>query len=310
MTIVGLDISRWQSTITAATVAAMRAQGVRFCGVKVSQGSSYEDPQWRNSVQLLQAGGIIPYPYHFVTTDRADLQYSLFSRLISQVEWRLPPALDCEAYTATASGQVFSLRDLRNPLAQMSIIDSDYGYAYDGDSRTYMGERESDRLLAAVSPDGSQVWLGSIYTLTYPTEAIVDAIGRNLTTWMQARPALAPYQYPAIYTNASSGNVIFKSASMSRYPLWVANWNVTKPLLPTVWKGKTWYIWQDAVVAGEPYGIAGKVDHDVWGELFPFPVTPEPEPEPEPDPGQRTIHVEMKDSDGSEWSGTLYEVTQ
>lgn len=287
MTIIGLDISKWQGKLTAATVAAMRAQNVQFCGVKVSQGTGHEDPQWRNSVPLLQAGGIKVYPYHFTTTDRADLQSGWFLSLIDSVEWDLPPAMDCEAYTAVG-GELYGISELRNlPQAQQQFIRAAMAQG------VRMGEIEGREAYA----------LWSLYGLSYPTEATVDAIGRELIEWMLARPKLAAYQYPEIYTNSASGNKIFKSPSMKRYSLWVANWGTTTPLLPTVWKGQKYMIWQDNVVAGEPYGIAGKVDHDVWGNLFDFPV--EDEPEPEPDVNE--IAVTIKDAAGNVWAGKLQE---
>lgn len=252
MTIVGLDLSKWQGTITAATVAAMKAQGVQFCGVRVSSGAGYQDPQAFNSARLLQAGGIMVYPYHFTTNDNAADQYNWFVYCMGNIEWDLPPALDCEAFTATGYGEVVS-HDL-------------------------------------------------VFNLSYPSEAIVDSIGRSLTALMATRPKWKPYVYPTIYTNYSSGNIIFKTASMSRYSLWVANWNVEKPLKPNVWKGTKYMIWQDAVVDGTPYGIAGKVDHDVWGDLFPFPGAPIPPP-----PEQDYIDLVGTSKDGSKWAGRLTE---
>ena len=66
MTIHGLDISKWQGKITAATVAAMKAQGVQFCYLKTSQGSGYKDPQVRE--QRATASGRRypdrPVPFH------------------------------------------------------------------------------------------------------------------------------------------------------------------------------------------------------------------------------------------------------
>jgi hypothetical protein len=122
---------------------------------------------------------------------------------------------------------------------------------------------------------------------------------------MADQPALKSYKYPAIYTNQGSGNRIFKTASMSRYPLWVANWHspnkppLTEPALPAVWKGKLWYIWQDSIIDGAPYGINGQVDHDIWGSLFPFPGD-EPEPPPPPPDGStlKVNELEIETPDG------------
>jgi len=111
-----------------------------------------------------------------------------------------------------------------------------------------------------------------MYNNVMPSEAVTDVIGMRLTDWMAARPRLAPFGYPAIYTNVGFGNQIFRSAKMSRYNLWVAHWGVEKPLLPSVWKKEKPFIWQDAMVEGARFGLPnGKLDHDVWMTKFPFP---------------------------------------
>ena len=154
--------------------------------------------------------------------------------------------------------------------------------------------------------DTFAIW--QTYGLSYPTESAIDFIGRQLTTVMAADPRWVDYEYPAIYTNASSGNKIFRTSAMSRYPLWVANWStpgkppLTEPTKPAVWKGVDYYVWQDGVIDGTPYGIAGKVDHDVWGQLIPFPGD-----EPEPPPPSNEIEVTIKEPDGTKWAGKLQE---
>jgi len=289
MTIVGLDISKWQGKITPATVAAMVGQGVRFCYVKVSQDISHEDPQWRNSVPLLQAGGILVGPYHFVTNSRYDLQWGWFGSLIDQTDWDLIPLLDCEAYTSVG-GSVYSFREINTfPKAKMEFM----GAALSADLQ-----------IKIYSAPAGGVIVSPIFALSYPTQAIVDGMGRSITAWMTTRPKLAPYLYPSIYTNASSGNKIFTSASMSRYPLDVANWGVTIPNKPAVWKNTPYYAWQDGVVAGQPYGIDGKVDHQQWGLLFDFPGD---EPEPPPPPEQNYIDLAGVDQNGNKWAGRLVE---
>lgn len=139
-----------------------------------------------------------------------------------------------------------------------------------------------------------------------PTEAVVDSIGRMLSVWMKTIPAMAGYPYPAIYTNPASGNAIFKTAKMNRYPLWIAHWHgptvpLTKPTLPKVWTGKPWYVWQDEVVSGAQYGIPdADVDHDLWGPLMPFPGEPLPPP-----PAVRMIALTGKGKDGEDWTGKM-----
>ena len=237
MSIHGTYLSAYQGPITDEAVEKLIANGIRFVGLRLTQGKGYVDPTWEHNAAMLQDTSILLLPWHFATTDSADKQYANF---IAQVEkfdrWRLPPGLDCEAYTSRIPSDTMAVRE-------------------------------------------------SIYGLAYPTEATIDAIGRWLTQWMAGQPALKDYVYPAIYTNAGSGNVIFKTKSMKRYLLWVANWHspnkppLEKPYLPAVWAGTPWYIWQDLIIDGAPYGIKGQISREWWGPLLPFPGD-EPTPPP------------------------------
>ena len=67
---------------------------------------------------------------------------------------------------------------------------------------------------------------------------------------------------PIIYTNATSwaatGNT--REFARSKHPLWVANWNVRKPVVPAQnWAGKGWAVWQ-WTSSGTVAGISGRVD--------------------------------------------------
>ena len=138
---------------------------------------------------------------------------------------------------------------------------------------------------------GEAVASDTVLGLTYPAETIIDAIGRQVTIWMASQPTLKGYVYPVVYTNCGSGNIIFKTAVMKRYLLWVANWNVASPCIPKVWKGKDYFIWQDYVERdGTKYGLPPNtpVDHDVWGSLLPFPGD-EPTPPPPTDEIEMTL---------------------
>lgn len=63
---------------------------------------------------------------------------------------------------------------------------------------------------------------------------------------------------PIIYTANFMSNIIGPSFG-SYYPLWVANWNVTCPLMPVGWS--SWVIWQYSSTGRVP-GIQGNVDMD------------------------------------------------
>ena len=78
---------------------------------------------------------------------------------------------------------------------------------------------------------------------------------------------------PIIYTNASSWSAAGDTTSFatSGYPLWVANFDVKKPLVPASnWAGKSWTIWQ-YTSSGRVRGIDGAVDrnrlHKGFGKL-------------------------------------------
>jgi lysozyme len=82
-------------------------------------------------------------------------------------------------------------------------------------------------------------------------------------TWLK-RVGHALHTKPIIYTNNSSWSALANPTSFARagHPLWVANWNVPKPLVPAAnWAGESWRVWQhssDGAVAG----IHGRVDLD------------------------------------------------
>jgi GH25 family lysozyme M1 (1,4-beta-N-acetylmuramidase) len=81
-------------------------------------------------------------------------------------------------------------------------------------------------------------------------------IGAHMTTWLAAVEAGTGVK-PLIYT--SIGTIPVSGAAFSSYPLWVANWGVTCPSLPSGWT--TWAFWQNAD-NGTVSGISGGVDTD------------------------------------------------
>ncbi len=74
--------------------------------------------------------------------------------------------------------------------------------------------------------------------------------------WLDAVQALTGKR-PMVYTAAFMSGVI--GDSFAAYPLWVANYGVTCPLLPSGWS--TWRIWQSSDRGRVP-GIGGGVDLD------------------------------------------------
>jgi GH25 family lysozyme M1 (1,4-beta-N-acetylmuramidase) len=73
---------------------------------------------------------------------------------------------------------------------------------------------------------------------------------------------------PMIYTNASSwgatGNTL--EFAKAKYPLWVAEWGVSRPSVPASnWAGHGYSVWQYSSSGTVP-GINGKVDQDRLGK--------------------------------------------
>jgi GH25 family lysozyme M1 (1,4-beta-N-acetylmuramidase) len=243
----GCDTSHWQGQVDWIKAYA---KGIRFAWIKVSQGTGYQDDFGKANSLAAQAAGVKVGPYHFCTTDAAAIQAAWFiSCLTNGVTWDLPPALDVEYYNALS-----------------------------------LAEPETQHELRAISmePRNLTKYYSAVRGLSLPTETTVDTIGRALTTWMIGKPNMAAWVYPAIYTNASSGNVTFKSPAMARYNLWVASWTTAPtPTKPTVWAKEKYIGWQNYVIHGaQDWGVDGDLDHDIWGDKFAFPGDPIPPPPP------------------------------
>jgi lysozyme len=85
-------------------------------------------------------------------------------------------------------------------------------------------------------------------------------IAANLKTWMAAVQA-GTGKAPMVYTAEGYWDGSVDSTAFASNPLWVANWGVSCPTLPTGWS--TWDFWQDAD-NGTVAGISGAVDTDEY----------------------------------------------
>jgi lysozyme len=73
---------------------------------------------------------------------------------------------------------------------------------------------------------------------------------------------------PMIYTNASSWSATGNTSEFAkaRYPLWVAEWGVSRPTVPANnWAGRGFWVWQYTNSGSVP-GISGRVDMDRLGK--------------------------------------------
>jgi lysozyme len=87
-----------------------------------------------------------------------------------------------------------------------------------------------------------------------------STIAANLKTWAAAVQA-GTGKAPMIYTAEGYWDSDVASTSFASNPLWVANWEVTCPDLPSGWSN--WSVWQFSDTA-TVNGISGQVDQDEY----------------------------------------------
>ncbi|MBI3658785.1 MAG: hypothetical protein HY232_20520 [Acidobacteria bacterium] len=114
-----------------------------------------------------------------------------------------------------------------------------------------------------------------IETADGQSTAVVRA---KMQTWLDYMEE-ATGKTPIIYTAAFMSSVI--GTGFSQYPLWVANWRVTCPLMPSGWSG--WVMWQYSSTGRVP-GVTGNVDMDKFNgsldDLWYFASGPGMDPAP------------------------------
>ncbi len=86
---------------------------------------------------------------------------------------------------------------------------------------------------------------------------------QDLQTWLDV-VAQATGRLPLLYTDSGFWNALGTSA-FGRYPLWVAEYGVQTPKLPTGWT--SWAFWQFSE-SGSVAGISVPVDLDVFNGTF------------------------------------------
>jgi lysozyme len=93
----------------------------------------------------------------------------------------------------------------------------------------------------------------------------------SLRTWIRVfvkRVTKKLGRKPMIYTNSSSWAATGNTAEFAkaRYPLWIAEWGVSRPSVPASnWAGRGYSVWQYTSSGSVP-GIAGRVDMDRLGK--------------------------------------------
>ena len=81
---------------------------------------------------------------------------------------------------------------------------------------------------------------------------------QGVQTWLDQVEASTGMQ-PILYLSSSFANEYGAPASLAAYPLWLAQYEVDQPTLPTGWT--TWLLWQYSN-SGTVDGVSGSVDLD------------------------------------------------
>jgi lysozyme len=123
----------------------------------------------------------------------------------------------------------------QDPVAQANLFLSKVGMPGPGDLPPALDVEVTDGLTAKEIDSALQAWATTMQ----------KAIGRA----------------PIIYCSANFWNSSVGSASFSNDPLWVADWGVVCPTLPSAWTG--WKFWQTSGSGVVP-GISGAVDLDIF----------------------------------------------
>lgn len=85
------------------------------------------------------------------------------------------------------------------------------------------------------------------------------SVSANLQIWLDTVEK-ALLRKPMIYTNTNFWNETV-NADFSTYPLWIAEYGVSQPKIPSSWR--SWSFWQSSQ-SGSVAGVTGSVDTDVF----------------------------------------------
>jgi lysozyme len=88
--------------------------------------------------------------------------------------------------------------------------------------------------------------------------ATSEELWQGVQTWLDQVEA-ATGMSPILYLNSSFANENAAPASLAAYPLWLAQYEVDQPTVPTGWT--TWLLWQYSQ-SGTMNGVSGSVDLD------------------------------------------------
>lgn len=126
----GVDLSKWQG---AANFEQIKNAGKHYVFIKVTEGMSEFDQDYKKNVENARAAGLLVGSYHYyVTEDKPEAQFANLSRHLSLQPGDLPPVVDIEVLS------LLSVQDTTAELKQfLSMIEERYGVKpiiYSGES--------------------------------------------------------------------------------------------------------------------------------------------------------------------------------
>lgn len=242
------DLSHWN------VISDWGKFGEHFDGfiIKATQGSNYQDPAFQDHLEHALATGKPVGAYHFLTNDNALDQANNFRNTIKDAPLTYGLSIDCEAFSTAGALTHYEL----------------YSNGHRLNVSPFEGEVFPVLEFRTGVIDDTEFYNTSYYGLEWPTVQNLDAVGRYISGYMG-------FEYPDVYSNPSTLKRLNCPKSMNRYGLWVAHWGVEKPTVTTPWT--KWKLWQKEVIDGTPYGVEGKIDHDVWNPDNEWPFKPSAE---------------------------------
>jgi len=112
--VLGSDVSHWNIDNIRAKLQGLWDEGYRFLYIKVTEGTAFEDPEWKNIYAIAKDIGFKVGPYHyFLPMVQGFSQGRWFWQIAQQVEWDMKPMLDVEEpghYSQYPSKSVYASR--------------------------------------------------------------------------------------------------------------------------------------------------------------------------------------------------------
>lgn len=140
---------------------------------------------------------------------------------------------------------------------EIGVIRGAYHFFYAGDDATVQAEHFARTVVALKADDLPPVIDVEITDGASPRQ-LVDGV----LTWLRTVERLLGRR-PIIYTYHAFANQYLLDPRLSGYALWIAAYDVQRPVAPAAWNGRGWHFWQHAH-DGSFEGVNAAVDLNVF----------------------------------------------